>query len=192
MEAIRECNFGKITLFLQEETDFLACGNHFFSSIFRFSCHRYLQFSVSWKRVFKRVLHYGQWKRIFWLLETIIFLSIFQTFMPVIVFSRLVETCFRNEFFILASGNHFPAHFYHKPLIPSGEIRMFVYQKQHYFIYSFFFCLRKTLLAHPFPLARMNDFLEKHKKHYHWQESLKNREKKWFPLARKLVAHLRG
>ena len=41
----------------------------------------------------------------------------------------------------------------------------------------------------------MNSFLEKNvftrrKKNYHWQESLKNVEKKWFPLARKSVVHL--
>ena len=57
----------------------------------------------------------------------------------------------------------FPPIFYHKSIIPAGGIKIFVQWKQHYFIYSFFFCLRKPYLApNPFPLARMSDFLEEH------------------------------
>ena len=96
--------FEKKILFLLVETDFLANGNHFF----RFSCHWYLYFSVQWELAFKRVLHYGQWKRIFWLVETIFFFFFFfytflpvkffffffQTFLPVKVLSCLVETYF--------------------------------------------------------------------------------------------------
>ena len=44
------------------------------------------------------------------------------------------------------------------------------------------------------PLAGMTDFFEtlfplNGKKNYHWQESLKNSKKKWFPLVRKSVVH---
>ena len=40
-------NFCKITFFLLIETDFLACGNHFFSSSLRHSCHCQLYFPSS-------------------------------------------------------------------------------------------------------------------------------------------------
>ena len=74
--------FEKITLFLLVETDFLASGNYSFSSNLRPSCHCQLYFSTQRKRIFKA----------FWLVEThfclveTLFLSIFQSFLPVIVF----------------------------------------------------------------------------------------------------------
>ena len=51
-------------------------------------------FSVLWKRIFQRMLHFGQWKRIFWLVQPI-------SFFP------SSENVFFNESFISAFGEGF-------------------------------------------------------------------------------------
>ena len=63
------------------ERDFLASGNTFFiyfsdisaSDVCRYKTFMPVFFSCSGNVVLKRILHPGQWKRIFWLVEAILF-----------------------------------------------------------------------------------------------------------------------
>ena len=106
-------NFCKITFFLLIETDFLPCGNHFFSSSLRHSCHCQLYFPSS-ENVFLNT---------FWLVEKHFlasgnaFSSIFQSFQPAIVFfsssgnvvfKRIFHSGQWKRIFQLAETNFFP------------------------------------------------------------------------------------
>ena len=76
--------------------------------------------SVSRKRISKRMLHSGWWKRIFWLVQTI-FLYIFQ---------RLLL----EKLFFLSSGNLFLS----ESLTAAIEERIFLSSGDHHFTWKFF------------------------------------------------------
>ena len=135
------------------ESDFLASGNTFFIYFFRHSVGdlcRYQTFmpvfiSSSENAFLKRILHSGQWKRIFWLVENILFQYLkypFHLHLLEIYFKRilyysqwqrilcLVEMIFfHSDFF----GNHYynirEANIYKKDLISA---------RRNHFLHFFF------------------------------------------------------
>ena len=63
-------------------------------------------FPVQWKRIFQRMLHHGQWKRNFWLVETI-FYKCFSRLLPIKVLFPSSGNAFLNKALILAIGEGF-------------------------------------------------------------------------------------
>ena len=131
------------------KTDFLASGNHFF-----------LPF---WDTSFKRIPvsekgFSGEWKHIF--------LSNFQKFLPLIVFSSDGNVVL-NEFFILTSGNWFsgwwkllPISHISLPLEPGFHL-LAIYFKWilYYGQWKRIFCLVEKIFSH-------SDFFEKYHCNY--------------------------
>ena len=68
--------FLSVTSFKLVERDFLASGNHFlpFSQRAVNWCH-WKQGILQLELIFQPILHFGQWKRVFCLLETVLFCS---------------------------------------------------------------------------------------------------------------------
>ena len=71
-----ETNFKRTSIFYPIKTDFLAIGNHFlpFSQRAVSWCH-WKQGILQLKLIFQPIFHSGQWKRVFCLLETVLFCS---------------------------------------------------------------------------------------------------------------------